>query len=90
MKFHPREGDGGDGHDVTIYLGSKSHRQYAGPDEIQIMARTIATSIGPSGKNTEYLFNLAEALKSLELQDDHVEELTKVVKDHLKASGEPA
>lgn len=80
VKFHTKEGEA---HDVTIYLGSKSHRQYAGPDAVENMAKTIATSVGPSGKNTEYLFNLADALKDLSVQDDHVEELTKAVREYM-------
>lgn len=82
VKFHAK--DGGEAHDVTIYLGSKTHRQYAGPDQLEVMAKTIATSVGPSGKNTEYLFNLEEALKKLDVLDDHVEELAKAVKNYLE------
>ena len=36
---------------MTLYLGSQTHDQYAGPAPIQEMAQTILACIGPSGPN---------------------------------------
>ena len=68
---------------VTLYLGDESHRQYAGPDSLEKMANTILHSIGPSGPNKEYLYNLEIAMKEIapHIVDEHLEELTRKVKE---------
>ena len=67
---------------VTLYLGDTDHRQYAGPDEVAVMARTILTSVGPSGPNKEYLYKLCEAMRDLvpHVTDTHLLELEEAVK----------
>ena len=66
---------------VTVYVGETSHRQYAGPDSLEVMAKTIQTSIGPSGKNIDYLYNLAKAMRHIDLDDEHIFELEKAVQN---------
>ena len=44
------------------------------------MANTILNSVGPSGPNKEYLYNLAYALNEIGIVDEHVQELEKAVK----------
>ena len=46
------------------------------------MARTILTSVGPSGPNKEYLYNLCEAMRDLvpHVTDTHLLELEEAVK----------
>ena len=44
------------------------------------MAKTILVSVGPSGPNKEYLYNLADSLKDLGVIDEHVQELDRAVK----------
>ena len=67
---------------MTLYLGSTSHRQYAGPDSLETMAATILESHGPSGPNIEYLYNLATSMRELvpEETDPHLDELETEVK----------
>ena len=67
---------------VTLYLGSTSHRQYAGPDSLEKMAATILSSHGPSGPNIDYLYNLAASMRELvpDEQDLHLEELEAEVR----------
>ena len=69
--------------DVIAYIGKVTDKQYAGPAPLQEMAQTILVSIGPSGPNKEYLYNLAHALKDMDILDEHVFELEKAVK-HLE------
>nr|ACO15756.1 Cation transport regulator-like protein 2 [Caligus clemensi] len=80
--FHFKNGDGiYECLDVVIYIGSISDPQYAGPDSLENMARTICYSVGPSGPNKEYLFNLSKSLKSVcGVEDSHVMELENVVR----------
>ena len=54
-------------------------KQYAGPAPLEEMAKTILNSVGPSGPNKEYLYNLAHALNDIGIVDEHVQELTKAV-----------
>ncbi len=65
-----------------MYVGSESHRQYAGPAPLEEIAATIVTSEGPSGRNTEYLYNLAEAMRSIDPTDDHIFQLEKIVRQN--------
>ena len=83
-KFHPRKGTDNDvkcdSFDVIAYIGKVTDDQYAGAAPLEEMAKTILESVGPSGPNKEYLYNLAHALKDLGIEDDHVSELDTAVK----------
>ena len=65
---------------MIAYIGKVTDKQYAGPAPVEEMAKTILTSIGPSGPNKEYLYNLASALKEMDIDDEHIFELEKAVK----------
>lgn len=77
--FHPKS-EPDNPKQVTIYIGEKSHDQYAGPASLEEMAEQIYKSVGPSGENKYYLYNLAQALREIDPSDDHVFELEKAVK----------
>ena len=79
IQFHPKD-QTETPKEVTIYLGDKSNRQYAGPDSLDVMASTILNSVGPSGQNKEYLYNLAEAMLEIDPNDTHLYELDRAVK----------
>ena len=82
-KFYPRV-DGINSKpalDVIVYIGKVTDKQYAGPAPIEEMAKTILTSVGPSGPNKDYLHNLASALKDMNIEDDHVFELEEAVRE---------
>ena len=70
-----------DGVEVTVYVGQETHPQFAGPAALEDVAQTILTSVGPSGKNKDYLYNLASAMRSIDLEDDHIFTLEKMVRD---------
>jgi cation transport regulator ChaC len=44
------------------------------------MASQIHQSAGPSGRNIDYLLELADALRALQAEDDHVYELEAAVR----------
>ena len=83
-KFYPKKGTDNDvkcdSFDVIAYIGKVTDDQYAGAAPLEEMAKTILESVGPSGPNKEYLYNLAHALKELGIEDEHVSELDKAVK----------
>ena len=91
--FYPRDQHQGlsmAGVEVTVYVGEQSHRQFAGPASLEEMASTILHSVGPSGKNVEYLYNLSTALREIDPTDDHVFELEEAVKKMEAANKTPS
>lgn len=44
------------------------------------VAAQIAAAVGPSGPNREYLFNLAEAMRGIGVEDAHLYELEAMVR----------
>jgi cation transport protein ChaC len=60
-----------------VYIGLPSNPQFLGPQQPDALARKIMQSKGPSGENSEYLFNLGRALEGLGegSGDAHVEDL---------------
>ena len=77
--FFSRNGDSSD-HEVVMYVGLTSHRQYAGPAPLEDIALTIFKSVGPSGPNVDYLMNLADAVREMGQSDDHVFQLEQIVR----------
>lgn len=55
-----------------VYLASADNEAWLGPATEAEIAAHIARSEGPSGPNSEYLLKLAEALRQLDEQDEHV------------------
>ncbi len=65
---------------ALIYLATSSNEEYLGPAPMAVMAQQIASSVGPSGPNYEYLYRLAAALREMGVVDPHVNELERRVK----------
>ncbi len=63
--------DGGSLGDVVVYVAGPTNPNWAGPAPLDAMARQIASSVGPSGRNVDYLLHLEAAL--LELGGDDPE-----------------
>ena len=64
----------GDGEQAEglVYIATEDNAAFLGQAEEQAIAAHIARSEGPSGSNRDYLLHLAEALRSLGAEDDHV------------------
>ncbi|MBP0596498.1 gamma-glutamylcyclotransferase [Herbaspirillum sp. LeCh32-8] len=60
-----------------IYIASEENAAFAGPASELEIARQIARAAGPSGRNSEYLLLLAQALRELGSEDAHVFEIEK-------------
>lgn len=67
MSFH----DGG-GAEGLVYIATEDNAAWLGPAPEPEIAAHIHRSRGPSGENREYLLRLAEALRALQVHDDHV------------------
>jgi len=68
---------------VTMYYGSNQNEHFIGPDSLLAMSKQIHESVGPSGTNKDYLFNLSKAMRSIceEAFDGHLAELEIAVRD---------
>ncbi|MDB5761547.1 MAG: AIG2-like family protein [Herminiimonas sp.] len=55
-----------------VYIATKENAAYLGPASELDIARQIAASAGPSGRNRDYLTDLAGALRDLGKHDPHV------------------
>lgn len=55
-----------------VYIADAHNAAFLGPADEADIARQIAVSQGPSGRNDEYLLKLAEALRELGDDDPHV------------------
>ncbi len=63
-----------------VYVAQDDNPNYLGPAPIPEMAQQIFSSTGPSGSNQEYLIRLAESLRMMEVNDEHVLELEQQVR----------
>lgn len=55
-----------------VYLATDDNPAFLGPAPLADMARQIAHASGPSGPNRDYLVNLAQALRHLNVDDAHI------------------
>lgn len=69
--------------DVLLYLAKHDNPSFAGSnDDLEIIADQVCSCAGKSGKNSDYVFDLAESMRTLypDLDDSHLFELEKVVR----------
>ena len=64
-----------------VYIAPIGNHAYLGPAPLTDMARQISRSSGPSGRNRDYLLELADALRALDAHDSHVFELEAAVRE---------
>ena len=55
--------------DAVAYIIDAAHDQYCGGLPLEEQAQIIAKAVGGRGPNTEYLFNTADHLNQIGLQD---------------------
>ena len=55
-----------------VYIADAGNAAWLGPASDADIARHVAASRGPSGRNSDYVLNLADALRELGADDPHV------------------
>jgi cation transport regulator ChaC len=63
--------------DGTLYVAAADNPAFLGEAPIEAMAEQIHRSVGPSGSNRDYLVDLAQALRDIGEDDEHVFELER-------------
>ncbi|GAB3465940.1 gamma-glutamylcyclotransferase [Massilia terrae] len=77
--------DDGSSEEGLVYIATRENAAYLGPATEWDIARQIATARGPSGPNSEYLLELAKALRMLGKTDQHVFEIEKHLRELITA-----
>lgn len=79
-EVHPITLRDGRGVDCVAYVVDRSHEQYCGGMALEKQAQVIASAVGGRGPNTEYLYNTAEGLAKIGLQDPDLDWLADRVR----------
>jgi len=79
--------DGGATHAAVCYVVDRDHVQYCGGVPLAEQARIIAGATGTRGANTEYLFNTAEHLGELGIDDAELGWLAREVREIITTDG---
>ena len=60
--------------EINIYVGTEDNHNYGGEADDNTIAFQICNSVGPSGTNVEYLFNLANTMREIapHVNDEHL------------------
>uniref|UniRef100_A0A336MU54 glutathione-specific gamma-glutamylcyclotransferase n=1 Tax=Culicoides sonorensis TaxID=179676 RepID=A0A336MU54_CULSO len=73
--------------EVLLYLANKDNPSFAGSiNKLEVIADQVCSCTGKSGKNSDYVLDLAESMRILypEVDDRHLFELEQIVKRKLK------
>lgn len=68
---------------TIVYVANPSNPSWNSNHNLQDIATQIFHSVGPSGSNSEYVYNLCNAMRQYfhNLKDDHLFELETLLKD---------
>ena len=72
--------DGSRTDDVRTYVATSDNPFYLGDAPLESLAEQVKRSHGPSGSNADYVLRLAEALRGLGAEDEHVFALERLVR----------
>lgn len=75
--------------DGIVYVAPPGNHAFLGDAPLERMAWQIRRSAGPSGRNLDYLLELARALRELDAEDAHVFELEAAVLGRRHAADAP-
>ena len=87
VHFTEIDGDAPDCVEALVYIAAEDNPNYVGPAPMDEIVGQIRGSHGPSGSNVEYLVELADALRAMEAEDDHVFALAEMLEGSAGGSG---
>lgn len=58
--------------EATTYVAEPDNPNYLGCAPLPEIAAQVRGAVGPSGSNIEYVFRLADALRAMDVEDQHV------------------
>jgi cation transport regulator ChaC len=79
VDFH--EAHAGEPVRALVYIATEANPEYLGPAPLGELVAQIQRARGPSGANVEYVIRLAEALRALDAEDEHVFTLASALGD---------
>lgn len=67
---------------IILYVATELNESFAGPADIATIGDEIYDACGPSGSNREYVYKLAESMRSMYpgLRDDHLFGIEAILK----------
>lgn len=65
--------EGGERVEALTWVAHADNANYLGEAPLDEMVRQIAAAVGPSGRNDEYVLELARHLREAQVRDEHVE-----------------
>ena len=73
---------------TLMYIATTNNPMFLGPAPIEAIAKQVVKSRGPSGCNTEYVLNLAQAMREITpwTWDDHLFALEKKINEMVEES----
>jgi len=66
---------------AILYIATQKNACFIGETPIEFIARQIYKCVGPSGPNVDYLLNLACSMRRMNVNDTHVFELERLVRE---------
>lgn len=69
---------------VLLYIAIEGNPNYVGEEPMEKIALRISSSVGPSGPNVEYLYNLAKFLEENEIIDKDDENHTIALRNYVR------
>lgn len=64
---------------VTVYVATADNPHFTGGESEEEIAEVVRRSRGPSGCNVEYVLHLAQALREMQVEDEHVATLAALL-----------
>lgn len=80
-KFYPT--DGSQAKTTLVYLANEQNPSWNKNHKLEDIACQIHEAVGPSGRNTEYVYNLCDAMRQNfhNIKDDHLFNLEQLLKN---------
>lgn len=65
---------------ALVYIATEANAEYLGPAAPAAITAQVRGAHGPSGSNVEYVLRLAEALRAIDAEDEHVFALAEALR----------